>query len=145
MEIENGENCILPIDKKKEDFHPFTTAELNDAEKYDPNRDYRKELLDKYKDSEENFEIDDSWVEDSDKIALIRFLNEMVIKNYNEYPTLMTEIISKKMYYDTIKNMNKEEYLEEKKRDDHLSVVDKELQKIRDENSLEYALTKKED
>ena len=57
----------------------------------------------------------------------------------------MTEIIAKKMYYDTINNMNKEEYLEEKKRDNHLSVVDKELQKIKDENSLEYALKKKED
>jgi len=144
MEIENEENSIEPINKEK-DLQPFTPYELNSADKYDPDIDYRQELIDRYKDSEENFEIDDSWVEDSDKISLIRFLNEIVIKNYQEYPSVMTEVISKKMYYDTINNMNKEEYLEEKKRDNHLSVVDKELQKIKDENSLEYALKKKED
>ena len=144
MEIENEENSIEPINKEK-DLQPFTPYELNSADKYDPDIDYRQELIDRYKDSEENYEIDDSWVEDSDKISLIRFLNEIVIKNYQEYPSVMTEVISKKMYYDTINNINKEEYLEEKKRDNHLSVVDKELQKIKDENSLEYALKKKED
>lgn len=144
MEIENEENSIEPINKEK-DLQPFTPYELNSADKYDPDIDYRQELIDRYKDSEENFEIDDSWVEDSDKISLIRFLNEIVNKNYQEYPSVMTEILAKKMYYDTVKNMNEEEYLEEKKRDNHLSVVDKELQKIKDENSLEYALKKKED
>ena len=74
MEIENEENSIEPINKEK-DLQPFTPYELNSADKYDPDRDYRQELIDRYKDSEENFEIDDSWVQDSDKISLIRLLN----------------------------------------------------------------------
>ena len=52
----------------------------------------------------------------------------------------MEEILVKKLYYDTIKNMNKEDYLEEKRNINKLSPIDKELQKIKDEANLEYAL-----
>ncbi len=78
--------------------------------------------------------------ENKDKVALIRYCNMIIKKNYSEYPSVMEEILVKKMYYDTIKNMNKEDYLEEKRKVNSLSALDRELQKIKDEDNLEYAL-----
>tara|TARA_R100001591_G_scaffold9875_1_gene16552 strand:- start:522 stop:950 length:429 start_codon:yes stop_codon:yes gene_type:complete len=127
--------------EENEDLQPFTKEELENAEKYDPNRDYRQELLDKYKDfEEEDYTGIDDFVEDKDKVALIRYCNMIIKKNYSEYPSVMEEILVKKMYYDTIKNMNKEDYLEEKRKVNSLSALDRELQKIKDEDNLEYAL-----
>ena len=124
-----------------EQLQPFTQEELMNAEKYDPNIDYRKELLKKY----ENYELPDytgldDFVEEQDKVALIRYCNLIIKKNFPEYPSVMEELLVKKMYYDTILNMNKEEYLEEKRQENNLSTIDKELQKIKDEDNLEYAL-----
>lgn len=127
--------------EENEELQPFTKDELENAEKYDPNRDYRQELLDKYKDfEEEDYTGIDDFVEDKDKVALIRYCNMIIKKNYSEYPSVMEEILVKKMYYDTIKNMNKEDYLEEKRKVNSLSALDRELQKIKDEDNLEYAL-----
>lgn len=127
--------------EENEELHPFTKDELQNAEKYDPNIDYRQELLDKYKDfEEEDYAGIDDFVEDKDKVALIRYCNMIIKKNYSEYPSVMEEILVKKMYYDTIKNMNKEDYLEEKRKVNSLSALDRELQKIKDEDNLEYAL-----
>ena len=120
---------------------PFTPEELLNADKYDPNIDYRKEMLKKY----ENYEppdytgVDD-FIEEKDKIALIRYCDLIVKKNFPEYPSVMEEILVKKMYYETIMKMNKEDYLEEKRQQNNLSTIDKELQKIKDEDNLEYAL-----
>lgn len=127
--------------EENEELQPFTKDELENAEKYDPNRDYRQELLDKYKDfEEEDYTGIDDFVEDKDKVSLIRYCNMIIKKNYSEYPSVMEEILVKKMYYDTIKNMNKEDYLEEKRKVNSLSALDRELQKIKDEDNLEYAL-----
>lgn len=127
--------------EENEELQPFTKDELENAELYDPNRDYRQELLDKYKDfEEEDYTGIDDFVEDKDKVALIRYCNMIIKKNYSEYPSVMEEILVKKMYYDTIKNMNKEDYLEEKRKVNSLSALDRELQKIKDEDNLEYAL-----
>jgi hypothetical protein len=127
--------------EENEELNPFTKDELENAEKYDPNIDYRQELLDKYKDFEEqDYTGIDDFVEDKDKVALIRYCNMIIKKNYSEYPSVMEEILVKKMYYDTIKNMNKEDYLEEKRKVNSLSALDRELQKIKDEDNLEYAL-----
>ncbi len=120
---------------------PFTQEELNDADKYDPNIDYRKEMLKKYENYEpQDYSGLDDFVEDKDKVALIRYCNLIIKKNFPEYPSVMEEVLVKKMYYDTITNMNKEEYLEEKKKENELSTLDKELQKIKDEDNLEYAI-----
>jgi|TARA_R100000482_G_scaffold112438_1_gene54965 hypothetical protein len=124
-----------------EQLQPFTQEELMNAEKYDPNIDYRKELLKKY----ENYELPDytgldDFVEEQDKVALIRYCNLIIKKNFPEYPSVMEELLVKKMYYDTITNMSKEDYLEEKRQQNNLSTIDKELQKIKDEDNLEYAL-----
>jgi hypothetical protein len=131
-EVENLENNIP---------QPFTQEELMNAEKYDPNVDYRDQLLKKY----ENYKVPDytgldDFVEDKDKIALIRYCNLIIKKNFPEYPAVMEEILVKKMYYDTIRDMSKEDYLEEKRKINELSVLDKELQKIKDEDNLEYAI-----
>ena len=133
-EVENLENNIP---------QPFTQEELMNAEKYDPNVDYRDQLLKKY----ENYKVPDytgldDFVEDKDKIALIRYCNLIIKKNFPEYPAVMEEILVKKMYYDTILNMSKEDYLEEKRQQNNLSTIDKELQKIKDEDNIEYAINK---
>ena len=115
-----------------------STPDFCNIEPTDQSRDYRQELFDKYKDFEgENYsEIDDGYIEDSDKISLIRFVNELVERNYSKYPPVMTDILVKKIYYQTVQNMDKFEYLEEKKRDKELSVLDKELLKIKEEKKL---------
>ena len=103
----------------------------------DQSRDYRQELFDKYKDfEEEDYTGLDDFLEDSDKVGLIRFVNEMVEKDYGKYPPVMTDILVKKIYYDTIKNMDKEEYFKEKERDKELSLVEKELLKIKQEKQI---------
>lgn len=103
----------------------------------DQSRDYRQELFDKYKDfEEEDYTGLDDFLEDSDKIGLIRFVNEMVEKDYGKFPPVMTDILVKKIYYDTIKNMDKEEYFKEKERDKELSLVEKELLKIKQEKQI---------
>ena len=132
---------IDEVEKVDNIQQPFTPEELMNAEKYDPNIDYRKELLKKY----ENYELPDytgldDFVEEQDKVALIRYCNLIVKKNFPEYPSVMEELLVKKMYYDTITNMSKEDYLEEKRQQNNLSTIDKELQKIKDEDNLEYAL-----
>ena len=132
---------IDEVEKVDNIQQPFTPEELMNAEKYDPNIDYRKELLKKY----ENYELPDytgldDFVEEQYKVALIRYCNLIVKKNFPEYPSVMEELLVKKMYYDTITNMSKEDYLEEKRQQNNLSTIDKELQKIKDEDNLEYAL-----
>jgi|TARA_B110000977_G_C10932049_1_gene437494 hypothetical protein len=125
--------------------NPFTDEELINADKYDMNRDYRKELIEKYENYEpENYEGEDDWIEDKDKIALIRYCDLIVKKNYPQYPSPMDELMVKKMYYDIIRQMNKQDYLDEKEAEKTLSIFDKEIQRIKDENSLEYALKEKE-
>jgi hypothetical protein len=125
---------------------PFSNEELMNADKYDISRDYRKELIEKYEDIEpENNEGQDDWIEDKDKVALIRYCDAIVKKNYPQYPSPMDELMVKKMYYEIIKNMNKQDYLDEKEAEKTLSIFDKEIQRIKDENSLEYAINKKEE
>lgn len=114
-----------------------SSPDFSNIEPTDQSRDYRQELFDKYKDfEEEDYTGIDDFVEDSDKVSLIRFCNEMVEKDYSKFPPVMTDILVKKIYYDTIKNMDKEEYLKEKERDKELSLVEKELLKIKQEKQI---------
>ena len=60
----------------------------------DQSRDYRQELFDKYKDfEEEDYTGIDDFLEETDKIGLIRFVNEMVEKDYSKYPNLLRMIL----------------------------------------------------
>lgn len=123
MEIEKVEN--------KDDY-------LSNIEPVDQSIDYRQQMIDRYGSIEiEEYPKDiDSWVEDSDKIALIRFCSGLVEKEHSWAPPVMADILTKKMYYDTIKNMDRKEYELEKQRDKELSVVEKELIKIKDERDI---------
>ena len=111
-----------------------SSPDFCNIEPTDQSRDYRQELFDKYENyEEEDYTGIDDFIEDSDKVSLIRFVNEMVEKDYGKYPEIMTNILVKKIYYQTIQNMDKTAYLEEKERDKKLSLVDKELLKIKEE------------
>ena len=114
-----------------------SSPDFCNIEPIDQSRDYRQELFDRYKDFEEiDYTCIDDFVEDSDKVSLIRFCNEMVEKDYGKFPPVMTDILVKKIYYDTIKNLDKDTYLKEKERDKELSLVDKELLKIKEEKRI---------
>ena len=115
-----------------------TPNDFCNIEPVDQSRNYRQELFDKYKDFEdEDYSgIDDGYIEDSDKISLIRFVNELVERDYGKYPEIMTNILVKKIYYQTVQNMDKQAYLEEKERDKNLSTLDKELLKIKEEKRI---------
>lgn len=123
MEIEKVDN--------KDDY-------LSNIEPVDQSIDYRQQMIDRYGsiDIEEYPKDIDSWVEDSDKIALIRFCSGLVEKEHSWAPPVMADIITKKMYYDTITRMDRKEYELEKQRDKELSVVEKELMKIKDERDI---------
>ena len=73
-------------------------------------------------------------------MALIKECNFIIEKNYPQYPSIMSEILVKKMYYDTILNMNKEDYLEEKRQHKKLPIIERELEKINNKTNLDYAL-----
>jgi len=126
-------SIIMEIEKvdNKDDY-------LSNIEPVDQSIDYRQQMIDRYGsiDIEEYPKDIDSWVEDSDKIALIRFCSGLVEKEHSWAPPVMADIITKKMYYDTIKNMDRKEYELEKQRDKELSVVEKELMKIKDERDI---------
>jgi len=114
-----------------------TPNDFCNIEPVDQSRNYRQELFDKYKDfEEEDYSGIDDFIEDSDKVSLIRFVNEMVERDYSKFPSVMSDILVKKIYYQTIQNMDKEEYLKEKARDKELSVLDKELLKIKEEKKI---------
>lgn len=99
-----------------------TPNDFCNIEPTDQSRDYRQELFDRYKDfQEEDYSGIDDFIEDSDKVSLIRFVNEMVERDYGKYPEIMTNILVKRVYYQTIQNMDKTAYLEEK--EDRKSVV----------------------
>jgi len=126
-------SIIMEIEKvdNKDDY-------LSNIEPVDQSIDYRQQMIDRYGsiDIEEYPKDIDSWVEDSDKIALIRFCSGLVEKEHSWAPPVMADIITKKMYYDTITRMDRKEYEREKQRDKELSVVEKELMKIKDERDI---------
>ena len=123
MEIEKVDN--------KDDY-------LSNIEPVDQSIDYRQQMIDRYGsiDIEEYPKDIDSWVEDSDKIALIRFCSGLVEKEHSWAPPVMADLLTKKLYYDTITRMDRKEYELEKQRDKELSVVEKELMKIKDERDI---------
>jgi len=111
---------------------------LSNIEPVDQSIDYRQQMIDRYGsiDIEEYPKDIDSFVDDSDKIALIRFCSGLVEKEHSWCPPVMADILTKKLYYDTITRMDRKEYELEKQRDKELSVVEKELMKIKDERDI---------
>ena len=120
--------------------------DLNVEYKPDPNIDYREEFLNKYKNY--NFEenkVDDSYIELNDKKNLIRYCKDIVSTSYNMYPEPMATILTKKLYYDTIKGMDKEAYLKEKQELKELDFVDRELKILNDNETLNHILNDKKE
>ena len=118
--------------------------DLNVEYRPNPNIDYREEFLNKYKNY--NFEenkVDDSYVELNDKKNLIRYCKDIVSTSYNMYPEPMATILTKKLYYDTIKGMDKEAYLKEKQELKELDFVDRELKILNDNDTLNHILNDK--
>ena len=109
--------------------------------KVDFNRDYRQEFLDKYPaDSFLEEPVDDSWIELKHKKALFVYCKSMVDSKYNKYPEPMYTLLIKKIYYDTIKNINKEDYIKEQEDLNNMSFLEKELQIVKDNETLEIYL-----
>tara|TARA_Y100000114_G_scaffold57499_1_gene52642 strand:- start:5049 stop:5429 length:381 start_codon:yes stop_codon:yes gene_type:complete len=109
--------------------------------KVDFNRDYRQEFLDKYSaDKILDEPVDDSWVELKHKKALFAYCKSMVDSKYNKYPDPMYTLLIKKMYYDAIKNINKEDYIKEQEELNNMSFLEKELQIVKDNETLEIYL-----
>lgn len=96
----------------------------------DPNINYAKELQEKYEDFVHDAKIDDSFVEDEDKMKLIEAVKSIIERDYKVYPSPMNEILIEKMYYDCIKNMNKDDYLKEKEDLKSKSILEIELSKL---------------
>tara|TARA_E500000318_G_scaffold103732_1_gene109079 strand:- start:890 stop:1267 length:378 start_codon:yes stop_codon:yes gene_type:complete len=120
--------------------------DLNVEYKPDPNIDYREEFLNKYKNY--NFEenkVDDSYIELNDKKNLIRYCKDIVSTSYNMYPEPMATILTKKLYYDTIRGMDKEAYLKEKQELKELDFVDRELKILNDNETLNHILNDKKE
>ena len=120
--------------------------DLNVEYRPNPNIDYREEFLNKYKNY--NFEenkVDDSYIELNDKKNLIRYCKDIVSTSYNMYPEPMATILTKKLYYDTIKGMDKEAYLKEKQELKELDFVDRELKILNDNDTLNHILNDKKE
>lgn len=130
--------------EKQELENIYNIDELDNAYKPDVNINHRELLFDTYKDKDfEEYEGIDDYVDDIDKINLLKYCSNIVKKNYPQYPSPMDDILVKHIYYNTIKNMNKDEYLKEKENNDKLSIIDRELKRIKDENNLSIFINDK--
>jgi len=107
----------------------------------DTNRDYRQEFLDKYPaDSFLEEHVDDSWVELKHKKALLSYCKSMIDSKYSVYPEPMNTLLIKKLYYDNIKKINKDDYIKEQEELNNMDFLEKELKIIKDNETLEIYL-----
>ena len=120
----------MDIEEVKEANDFFTEMNNNNIKATDPNIDYRQELIDKYENFVHDEKVDDSFVENEDKINLFETARYIVNRDYKEYPSPMSEILIEKIYYNCIKKLDKEEYLKEKEELKTKSVFEKQLLKL---------------
>jgi len=104
---------------------------MGDIKATDAGIDYRQKMIDEFGDSKLNDEvIDDSFIDDEDKINLFDVAKNIVNTKYKSYPHPMNEILIEKIYNDCIKNLNKEDYLKEKEENKNKNILDINLSKI---------------
>lgn len=115
----------------------FSKEELQNAYSVNDNKDNEKNFNEFYNDTTADM-IDDSYIHEEDKINLLKVCKEIVDKNYSFYPSPMDGILTKNLYYGCIKKMDKQEYLNEKKNLDKLSIVEQEMMKIKNGNNYNY-------
>ena len=127
------ENIVLSVGEevKKEVKEQFRDPVFIE----DASIDYREEFLKRYE-KYEPYIVDDSYIEDDDKINLLTYCKEIVDLEYKSFPSPMYEVLIEKIYKDTIKNMNKEEYLQEKINMKNKSVLELEMEKISNLNKF---------
>lgn len=113
-----------------EDIKREREEATNGIQSTDPNIDYAKELQERYENFIHDAKIDDSFVEDEDKMKLIEAVKFIVERDYKVYPSPMNQILIEKIYYDCIKNMNKDDYLKEKEDLKSKSILEIELSKL---------------
>ena len=101
----------------------------------DASIDYRDKFLKKYE-KYEPYIVDDSYIEDDDNRNLLTYCKEVVDLEYRSFPSPMYEILIEKIYKDTIKKMNKEDYLKEKEELKKKSFLEKEMDKIYKSNKF---------
>ncbi len=101
----------------------------------DSSINYREQFLKKYE-KYEPYIVDDSYVEEEDKRNLLKYSKEIVDLEYRAFPSPMYEILIEKIYKDTIRNMNKEDYLKEKEELKKKSFLEKEMDKIYNSNKF---------
>jgi hypothetical protein len=101
----------------------------------DASINYREQFLKKYE-KYEPYIVDDSYVEEEDKRNLLKYSKEIVDLEYRAFPSPMYEILIEKIYKDTIRNMNKEDYLKEKEELKKKSFLEKEMDKIYNSNKF---------
>jgi len=96
----------------------------------DPNIDYIKLLDERVKDVKQLPLPDDSFIEEEDKINLAKAATFKYETEFKYYPYPMNEVIIEKIYYDCIRNVNKEDYLREKEEFKKKSIIEKQLLKL---------------
>jgi len=72
-----------------------------------------------------NETVDDSWIEKEDKLLLLKHLNLLYSKKYEWANEILMKCLIKYHYNETIKNMNKEEYLKEQETIDIDDFIDR--------------------
>lgn len=140
------ENEIIELNESMTDFYNFEKEFYNkESDDYidkhggeevrgikatDPNIDYNKLLEERVKDVKKLPLPDDSFIEEEDKINLAKAATYKYETEFKTYPYPMNEVIIEKLYYDCIRNVNKEDYLREKEELKNKSVIEKQLMKL---------------
>lgn len=140
------ENEIIDLNESMTDFYNFEKEFYNkESDDYidkhggeevrgikatDPNIDYNKLLEERVKDVKQLPLPDDSFIEEEDKINLAKAATYKYETEFKTYPYPMNEVIIEKLYYDCIRNINKEDYLREKEELKNKSVIEKQLMKL---------------
>ncbi len=96
----------------------------------DPDIDYNKLLEERVKHVKHEPLPDDSFIEEEDKINLAKAATFKYETEFKSYPYPMNEVIIEKIYYECIRNLNKEDYLREKEELKNKSVIEKQLMKL---------------
>ena len=140
------ENEIIELNDSMTEFYNFEKEQYNkQSDDYineygaegtkgiqatDPNIDYIKLLEERVKDVKQLPLPDDSFIEEEDKINLAKAATFKYETEFKSYPYPMNEVIIEKIYYECIRNLNKEYYLREKEEVKKKSIIEKQLMKL---------------
>jgi len=139
IDLPKLENELIDLNEYMTDFYNKESddyidkhggEEVRGIKATDPNIDYNKLLEERVKDVKQLPLPDDSFIEEEDKINLAKAATYKYETEFKTYPYPMNEVIIEKLYYDCIRNVNKEDYLREKEELKNKSVIEKQLMKL---------------